>query len=44
MGSSFSSRVNLRKPKRIQKQGIQNFEYGNWRSQEDQEEYAKFIQ
>jgi hypothetical protein len=44
MGSGFSSTVNPRKPKKIQKQAIQNFEYRNWRSEEDQEEYAKFIQ
>jgi hypothetical protein len=37
MGSSFCSRVKPRKPKKIQKQGIQNFEYGNWSSEEDED-------
>jgi hypothetical protein len=43
-GFKFSSTINPRKPKNLQKQAIQNFEYGNWRSEEDQQEYAKLIQ
>ncbi len=43
-GFEFFVNSKPQKTKKIQKQGIQNVEYGNWRSEEDREEYTNFIE